>query len=142
MEHAFWQRHRYLYDLHVFLYSNSYRILLTNITEFVNQSCQTLLKSLSHLPSSISTEAELTQAMGEQFQTVYSETLNKGKEFFRSYYATVIQQQIPLLYQDHLVAIPVKKLASFYTQKQLYDLFLHRQHYFEEYCRGKLQQLM
>lgn len=145
MEHAFWQRHRYLYEVHVFLHSNSYRIIQTNITELVNQSCQKLLKEFTGNKDDSKDRKYANQGESKErkvLQCVYDEALEKGKVFFQEFYINTVKTQLPLLYEHHLIPLEVKKLSIYYTQKQLYELFTHRKKYFQQYCLQKLQQLM
>jgi hypothetical protein len=189
MEHAFWQRHRYLHEIHVFIYSNTSRVIQTNINEMVHQSCQSLIKDIMNLkkekkvaesqfqslsptklPSQPSSSSLFLVPIDSQpspramtnnnqmnsnsigspsnepamivFEKIFSVTIERSNQFFQDLYNKTTQSQLPSLYCIHSVAPSVKKLAMFYTKKQLFSFFTNRKEYFRNYCFKKLQQLI
>jgi hypothetical protein len=149
MEHAFWQRHRYLHEIHVFMYSNISRVILTNINEMVHQSCMSLIHEITQMKKEkkFPVFSKESANQHDEFLTniqkkTFFEVLDRSNKFFQELYTNAVKVQLLSLYNIHSVDASVKQLSVYYTTKQLYSLFTNRKEYFRDYCTQKLQQVV
>jgi hypothetical protein len=149
MEHAFWQRHRYLHEIHVFMYSNISRVILTNINEMVHQSCISLIHEITQMKKekNFPVFSKESANQHDEFMTniqkkTFFDVLERSNKFFQELYTNAVKFQLPSLYNIHSVDASVKQLSLYYTTKQLYSLFSNRKEYFRDYCTQKLQQVV